>query len=85
MMHHFSGEGFGFLPIAFSLGPLYAEASQREGGGAVEKGPVITHISRMIEQLDDESIRALYMVVKQMCIMQGHHNTETTPTQYKVK
>lgn len=56
-----------------------------EGGGAVEKGPVITHISRMIEQLDDESIRAVYMVVKQMCILQGHHNTETASTQYKVK
>ena len=51
----------------------------------MEKGPVITHISRMIEQLDDESIRAVYMVVKQMCILQGHHNTETTQPQYKVK
>ena len=51
----------------------------------MEKGPVITHISRMLTDLDEESIRAVYMVAKQMCILQGHHNTETASAQYKVK
>lgn len=30
----------------------------------MEKGPVITHIDAMLKHLDEDAIRAVYMVVK---------------------
>lgn len=34
----------------------------------MEKGPVIAHISLMLKYLDEEAIRAVYMVVKELYI-----------------
>lgn len=32
----------------------------------MEKGPVISHIGLMLNHLDEEAIRAVYMVVKKL-------------------
>lgn len=36
----------------------------------MDKKAVITHISRLLDTLPDDSIRAVYMVTKQMCELQ---------------
>lgn len=40
----------------------------------MDKQPIIMHISRMLEELPEDPIRAVYMVVKQMYDLRGPQN-----------
>lgn len=43
----------------------------------MDKGAVILHIGRMLADLDEEPIRAVYMVVRQLHQMQPSENRIT--------
>lgn len=44
----------------------------------MEKEPVISHIALMLKYLDEASIRAVYMVVKELYSLQDKISTKRT-------
>ena len=50
-----------------------------KGGGAMIKNPIVIHIAAMLEALDDMPLRAVYMVVRQLYLLQQASRDETLP------
>ena len=50
-----------------------------KGGGATIKNPIVIHIAAMLEALDDMPLRAVYMVVRQLYLLQQASRDETLP------
>lgn len=50
------------IPCVF----CYGKTIQAKEAYRMEKGPVISHISLMLNHLDEGAIRAVYMVVKEL-------------------
>ena len=53
------------IPCVF----CYGKTIQVKEAYRMEKGPVISHIGLMLRYLDEESIRAVYMIVKALYAM----------------
>lgn len=43
------------------------------------KNPIVIHIAAMLEALDDMPLRAVYMVVRQLYLLQKASRDETLP------
>lgn len=43
------------------------------------KNPIVIHIATMLEALDDMPLRAVYMVVRQLYLLQQASRDETLP------
>ena len=52
----------------------YGGAIQRKGGDHIEREPFIAHVNAMLRRLRPDSVRAVYMIVKELDQLQASEN-----------